>query len=432
MSILTISSTNPNLSFILQKNPNTIREGGKPFSRDIRKGKVYGWYTNKENTEFRLWFKDSDTESSFANGVQAEFEYLDITRYASPYLPLQIVQHALASAAKEQDPQDTAEFTTTVSTMIKIPSLHMAQQIAATAPEGSSIEIIEDAVVSPIKITAPTVFQALNLLQLLCVIMAIKDKDSYVQLDFASLQKFVRILNRSKASYYPRYLLSSRAINTRDVFAKLVSELQGENMTLKFGDTRIQRYDAIYPYLTRGTTLIDIGCGEMYYSFKKAPIYEQVYSVDCDEDLAEINQAKIQKRNIENIKYLAEKATPEWVESVRPIFESADVLMTEVLEHMPIEDADKLLRSVLSTDARRVVVTVPNGLFNENYAMGDAAFRHDDHHFEPTFQDWCDYTVTVAQECGWDVSNMQAGDIVNGESVSTLTVFTPKKKEQNV
>ena len=97
--------------------------------------------------------------------------------------------------------------------------------------------------------------------------------------------------------------------------------------------------------------------------------------------------------------------------------------MTEVLEHMTRDRAESLLVSLLKSEARKIVVTVPNANFNKHYGL-EGSFRHDDHQFEPTFEDWCDDMVTLAAQYGWDVDNVPIGDVVDDQSVSTMSVFT--------
>ena len=96
MSILTVSSTNPNLSYIISKNPATILAEKKPFERDLRKGRVYGWFPKPDNTMFRLMFQDSPVDNSF--GPNSDFEYLDVSRYSNPYIPIGMIKAALDSA----------------------------------------------------------------------------------------------------------------------------------------------------------------------------------------------------------------------------------------------------------------------------------------------------------------------------------------------
>ena len=63
MAILTIDSNNPNLSWVIFKSPITQVEKGEPFEKQLRKGMIYGWYSN--TNQFRLFFDQQDGEPSF-------------------------------------------------------------------------------------------------------------------------------------------------------------------------------------------------------------------------------------------------------------------------------------------------------------------------------------------------------------------------------
>ena len=428
MSLLTLSSTNPQFSFIIAKNPATIRESGKPFQRELRRGQLYGWFATQDNQTFRLWFRDHPTESSFADGVLGEFEYLDLTRYASPYLPIMMIQNALATAAKVQQDIDMEHHVATAIVTVKVPSLRLLEQMQTHYEDQASIQATEMAKgYYKLMVSAPTVFKTLNILQVVCVLLSMRDDDTYVQLDRPGIEKYLRVINNSNAPYYVRYVFGSRAITNRSLFDSLKEQLQGEGMTLFYGDTRQQRYDAIVPHLKGKGTLYDIGCGEMFYSLRLANRYETVFALDADQEIAEANAGKLRARKLDTVQACHSIVDPLWVESELREGPDVDVLCTEVLEHMPREQADALLVALLKKDVRSVVVTVPNSNFNANYGMGEE-FRHPDHHYEPSFEEWCDHTVTLAAEHGWDVNNLPIGDVVNDQSVATMSVFTRKKE----
>ena len=61
-----------------------------------------------------------------------------------------------------------------------------------------------------------------------------------------------------------------------------------------------------------------------------------------------------------------------------------------------------------------------------SYAIPDGAMRHDDHKWEPTFEEFSDSMVSFAAEANYQVSVLPVGDNVNDTSVSILAVFTRK------
>ena len=434
--IFTLTSDNPRFSFVISKNPATILESGKPFSRELRKGKVYGWFPQARVDDgeivgsqvFRLWFKDHPSESSFAGGVLENFEYLDKTRYSSPYLPIMMIQAALSTAQKSRQDLDGEYFTTAEWTMFAPDFRSLDSFVKHYA--GQATVIVQNLYDKYVKVslTAGSVFETLNMVIAMCVMQAMRDESVYIRLDESGLTKYLNALNNADSPYYPRYLFASRAINNRGTFEKLRSQIQGPGMTMFFGDTRQQRFDAISAEIkklpTENSTLIDLGCGELWYSVKLAKSYGQIIAIDSDEDLASSGQRKVEHKKLENVTVVHADALnlPE-TDDLISSHEGCDVLITEVLEHIPEERADLLLRTLLTSSARRVIATVPNRNFNDNYGLGDD-FRHPDHFYEPTFEEWSDYCYTLAAEFGVTADVRPIGDVVNDQSVTTMCVFT--------
>jgi 3' terminal RNA ribose 2'-O-methyltransferase Hen1 len=82
------------------------------------------------------------------------------------------------------------------------------------------------------------------------------------------------------------------------------------------------------------------------------------------------------------------------------------VVLMEVIEHIELDRLDTAESAVFETMApSSVVVTTPNRDYNPRYGLGDNTFRHPDHRFEFTrdeFGQWCgrvgadySYSVTV-------------------------------------
>lgn len=427
MSILTLGSNNPNFSHIIAKNPATIAEKKVPFKREIRKGVVHGWFTKPDNQEFRLFFKDAETQISFGNGEVDDFEYLDCTRYGSPYLPIAIITNALASASKGDSEQDVIGYLAYVECNIKVPRVRFLEQLVLHYQGVATIsyELLSGHYYK-VRVEAPLVHTCLNVLQVICILECMSDPDTFVRLDTSSINKFIGIFNKANTPYYPRYLFQMKAISNKEMFDKVRKDLTGENMILFYGDTRQQRFDALRKELQGGDTLIDIGCGELFQTLKLSSKYDQVFAVDADEDRSWNNSEKVKARKIENISVVNAFANEAWVKDTEGTFTGADVLLTEVLEHIPREESDTLLKSILSTDFRKVVVTCPNKDFNQHYYIPDDAMRHPDHKWEPTFEEFCDDMVIFAAEAGPQVyvTIKGIGDEVNGISTSIMAVFT--------
>ncbi|AIQ62483.1 hypothetical protein PSTEL_04570 [Paenibacillus stellifer] len=100
MAIVQVSSTNPQFSFLIKKNPNSGMQ-----LRSVRKGMAYGWYTNEQT--YNVYFKDADNEISYKQHAQEDFEYLNVSRYNTPLFPLNAINDFFSAPLKAQDERDT-------------------------------------------------------------------------------------------------------------------------------------------------------------------------------------------------------------------------------------------------------------------------------------------------------------------------------------
>lgn len=432
MGILKVGSTNPKLSWILQKNPQTILDSKKPYTKEIRKGCVYGWF-NEAASEFKLWFRDNDLGSSFKDGEQGEFEYLDCSRYGSAYLPISLITNCLATALKKVDENDVDGFEAYVTMVIKVSSRRYQEMLTKSF---ECIAKIEEELLygsySIVTIRAPKVYTVLNVAQIVCLMQCLHDEDMYVRLDKSAVEKFITCLNAVDAPYFVRYLFSVRTLHNRDMFKKLLPSLQREGTEMQFGNTRQQRFDAIEKLLTGGETMIDIGCGEMFYSLKLSGRYRDVFAVDCDPEVQEINRGKVAKRQIENVVPVEEKATPEWVKENESMFDGADVLLTEVIEHMSQAEAQALIESILKTNYRKLIVTTPNKDFNQFYGFDDDQMRHSDHQWEMSWEDLGKWNRVIWENNKDRIGTCERssiGDSVEGVGVTCMFVFEREMSE---
>jgi hypothetical protein len=461
MSILTVGSNNEKFSYIIQKNPATISDSKTPFVRELRRGKAYGWFTDKSGREFRMLFKDSDIEVSFNNTNNGGFEYLDKTRYSSPYAPILLISKCLSTAAKSQSEFDTSSATITVEdgqpaeqppetafvlhtayceTLVRTPNMsalaNLVRHYSNSGNQAVNVSLREiHSGYHMVRVEADTVYKALNILQIVCLVQCLYDNATYVRLSPEDLEKYVRCLNASDAPYFVRYLFQRSAVRSRQQFNRLLQDMQGSGMKLCFGDTRQQRFDAINKALgnTRADNLVDIGCGEMFYSLRMRGEYECVYAVEKDEDRHNLNLLKVEDKGGDNVVPLHATATAQWVQENAELFDDADVLLTEVVEHMEYESAVALVKAILEhTCAWRVCVTVPNRTFNVMYDLEDDEFRHDDHKWEPTEKEFRKFVldtkpnnVSIENFLADTVNISGVGDSVDGEHCTLMCMYLP-------
>lgn len=434
MGILKVGSTNPKFSYVISKNPATIKESKKPFTRQVRKGVAYGWFSQNDQ-EFTLWFRDNAAEVSFAENGNSNFEYLDRSRYGSSYLPIALITACLNSASKNIEPDDVPGFEAYATTALTVRNDRFFHRVVEAFQNEATIQVRPVGLYSyELTVRAPLVHTVLNTLQVICLLQSLSNPGIEIRLDETALEKFLKLINVANAPYYLRYVFATKAFSSRKSFAKLRDKLQGPGMIMFFGDTRRQRFDNINQQLSGGDTLIDIGCGELFYALKLSGRYKEVFAIDADPEMAEANEGRITNRQITNVVSLNAQVDAQWVSENETLFEGADVLLTEVVEHMELEQATSLVQAILQTNFRELIITTPNKSFNKHYGMLDEQMRHYDHKWEMTSQEFLAWILKLEDP---DQINAVAivsgiGDIVDDEAITNYAHFVRRPDSEEL
>lgn len=420
MALVTIKSENPEFSYVISKNPATIRDSREPFKKKLRSGNVYGWYVD-DNT-FRLWFKDSDYESSFA--LNSEFEYLDIDRYGNPYALIQIIDTAIRISSGSYEYDKPYRCTITFDAIAYNKRL-LDGMIAWYSTPGVSVNVSALGASSQCHrfvVTANSVSESIAISQVLCLTLCMtfnKQRLPYITEDF--LVKWAKRLNSVNAPYYVRYRMASLLSSSEKNFDSMNEFLSNDTIKMVFGDTQMQRYRAIKNVIQSGGNLVDAGCGTLYYSKRLNQNYDTVYAIEGDEFVFKKASRVLEGTKIDNVSLICEYLTPSYVDECG-LFSDAVVLMTEVIEHMPKDDAMALLNSVLKASPKQLIVTAPNFDFNPLYWM-EQPFRHDDHIWEPTAAEFSEFVLSL-ESAGYKVVVNGIGDSVAGVHTSQMAVFS--------
>lgn len=445
MAIMTLVSNNPDFSHVIAKNPATQIANKGPFKRTLRKGQVFGWFNDDTNQKFTLWFKDNPNEMSYSD---SEFEYLDVSRYVHPYAYIGMVTEMLATASKGsvydlEVGEDGTKYEYRVSINVDIPGKQIQSYFDAANSEHILIGSISWPSVEEVTVKASTMKKALALIQLICLAAALAKDDIYIPMKEEGVEKYLNMLNSAGATYKMRRLIINRMISNPNMLEKLRSQglidVVGENgsgMRFEFGQNEVQRLNTIKSLLGlkrgqshKSSTLVDIGSGEIHNSLKLCEHYEMVVAYDKDKEVMDIARGKVKKRGLEEKFVLQEtEVNKQTFETDEPFFDEADVLLTEVLEHMPKDEAKNLLELVLDTPANNVIVSVPCGEFNQFYGIEPGLARHHDHKWEPTRAEWVDFLASLS--INWRDWDMKAGaenghiDVVNGIPCTMFVHFS--------
>ncbi len=428
MSIIQLKSENPLFSYIISKNP----ESGLS-AKSLRKGVVFGYYSEGDQSSYNIFFKDGSDEVSFPAYEGEDFEYLNATRYNSASFIVSAIDEMFRSAFK------SPEFTTPSGEKVDlggkmntffINMIHIKNERYIAAFEDYFPDYKVDAVLingSNYQITITTrktVFELLNFASLFGIFNAIVNNEpNFIGDD--NIAKYIRCMNVIDAPYFLRYLFKIRFIKGMNTFKRDIdgfgvvkdelSKNRNNKIEMTFGDTWQARQMAIEERLGFKNNIVDVGCGEGKYitRFSKYMKGKQYFAIDVDDEVRADAERRVKNKGLKDVKFY--KSTLEfWSSDDYSKDEKLDVICTEVIEHMPVEDAKVMMGDILSLPIDTLIVTTPDVRFNVNYFM--EGMRHDDHDWEPTRQEFEDFMKDCFKEVKreYTMDWFGIGDVVNG------------------
>lgn len=440
MALLTLRSENPEFSYVISKNP-----ASGVLAKEMRLGRVFGWFTpDRGGQEYNVWFKDSDTEVSYKTSPDESFEYLNVTRYSSAMFIINACQEFFSYTLKKQVEQDVAgKFENElVVNLMYIKDLRYVD-IFTRYFNDFKVDAVEKAKGHyQVTIwTMRTVKDLISFVNLFAMFNVLKNEQDWFDVGGEGVvDKYLACMQNIDAPYFVRYVFKVNLLRGRNTFDKYRKQLETSaryDIKLVPGNSSMSRRDEVTKLLAFDRPIVDIGCGEGFYAHPLAKKLEgyQYHAVDKDPQCIETVKWRAENKQIENIVTYSDFAeVPQFDEPV-------DVLAVEVIEHMPMADAKKLMIDVLSTlMVNKLIITTPNVHFNVHYTddeSGTTHMRHDDHHFELTpaeFNTFVCELVTAAEAAGkrYVVSVDQIGDKVDGVGCSLMAVFTAAKAEEAV
>lgn len=417
MAYLQLKSTNPNFSFILEKNPTSGMN-----IKSCRKGRLFGWYTDPQT--YNIYFRDSDTSVSYSKD---DFEYMDATRYNAP-LFLTNAFHEFLKHMRKADDKDIAGY----ENILYINQMRCKKyNLEEFKCHFSDYEFnFDEVAINNFKIeikTKKTLRELVNLGQLLAIFNALLNKDLYLTDD--EFDKYMYCLNVIDSPYLIRYLFKCNFLRQESVFKKykiLLEKSEKTKYEFDFGYTIDQRIKAIRKNLDFRSHIVDIGCGNGTYVREFAPKLGkrnlEYHAIDINPDNIDAVKRMCKKWNIENV-----ATWPSIDEFVCP--NNSDIIMTEVIEHMNKDEASLLIGKVLKWPFKSVIITTPNKEFNINFKLLEDDVRNEDHKFEFTkeeFKNWIEENVENREDI--NIQFFEIGDKVNGLQITLATILNKNNK----
>lgn len=420
MAIIQVTSTNPQFSFLIKKNPNSGM-----LLRSVRKGIAYGWYTDAQT--FNVYFKDADNEISYKQHEQESFEYLNVSRYNTPLFPLNAISEFFSAPLKVQGEADTEGYEHTFHiNMIHVELERYIHFFEKHLPDFTfELTHLAHKSYSLTVKTRKSLYELLHTVSVLCLFLSIFGKE-FIDISDSVLSKYIKSIHVMDAPFYIRSLFVRNFLSSRDRYRKYKAELERTDryeIQFAYGGTGLQRRQYIGNVLPFDKAIVDVGCGEGFYALSFAgKIEDSYFAIDINEELLEKVKRKAEARDIENIVTCG--SIDQFLENYSG--ERVDVILTEVIEHMSLEEAGQLIRQICTkVDFDRFIITTPNADFNRYYELSD--FRHDDHKWElgdAAFRQWMAGIIGSLDVQGEFVA---IGDCVN-EITTTQGVILQRKE----
>jgi len=425
MAIIQLNSADPHFSYIIKKNPQSGMQ-----LKNIRQGIAFAWYSNN-NESYNIYFKDADNKVSFGD---QEFEFLNTNKYNSPAFVLSAISNFLNSTSKEEIEIDKQGIKKTcIVNMIHIENINYIKHFKKYFIK-FDIDI-SHYISKSYKLTITTnesFYKLLNFINLMMLFVILTTKDEYIHLDKSGLEKYISCIEKLNAPFFIKYLFSRNVLRTKVKFNKYKSRLESsedDNIMMCYGSTATQRKNAIQEIISFDKSIIDIGCGEGFYALPfsiKIKNYDYI-AIDTSEEIINGLKKKIIKENITNIKLF--NSTNDFIEINGA--DKKDIILTEVIEHMEKDDAVSFIVNILNNiNFDKFIITVPNKDFNKFYMINDDEFRHEDHKWEPTEQEFQKFIIDNIAEIRQDIyiEFINIGDKVNGISTTIGVVITNTNK----
>ncbi|KGL41837.1 SAM-dependent methyltransferase [Listeria newyorkensis] len=418
MAIIQVKSTNPDFSFLIKKNP----ESGMML-RQMRKGIAHGWYSATDT--YNVYFKDADNEISYKKYRDENFEYLNLSRYNSNIFPLNALGEFFS--LKEPDSRDLPGFTHQFHiNMFYIRRIHYVEFFQKYMPNYTfEVEHLSDKNWAVTISTKSSLYDLIHISNLFCLFFAGFSQE-HLDITDDLLTKYIKSVQITDPPFYIRNLFVHNFLTTRRSFNQFKSELEATDrydIQFDFGGTALQRRNFIAHQLSFDKVIVDIGCGEGFYAI---PFAEKTkldyYAIDIDPEMLLITNKKAEKKELDNI--ITYSSLETFLDNTPA--EKVDVLLTEVIEHMPTNMAKKLIRKVTQhIDFDTFIITTPNSEFNTFYGL--EGFRHDDHDWEMSTAEFQDWLSEIIDEKTMTLEFHAIGDAVNG--IHTTQGAILRKKE---
>lgn len=364
--IIKVNSSNSNLSYILNKNPNSGF-----LIRDCRKGFIVGKYVNP--LTYVAVFEEGVAQNSF----EKEGNYLVYRGYCSAESALTVLTTLFDCIKKDSNNkyEEGPSLNTITIECLDVDVKHLS--IFNTENFNITSYLISDNC-SLVQLNVTNNGSLIDLLRytsLILFMQLVKDNVSYLTLDQVNV--YANIINKNdNIPFIVRHRF--RGILEDNMSKKVVPLLNNNHIKLSnIGRNEQQRFAFVSTHIKYRDSVLDIGCGPgKYIKVSKATKY---IGVDIDENVLAKAKSKAEYLKVEGSFY------SNWNTALEQLTEPTTVLLIEFIEHIEKDEAMLLLETLmLNKYVKQILISTPNKDFNMYFNLGPNNVRYEDHLYEFT------------------------------------------------
>ena len=364
--IIKVNSSNSNISYILNKNPNSGF-----LIRDCRKGFIVGKYVNP--LTYVAVFEEGVAQDSF----EKEGNYLVYRGYCSAESALTVLTTLFDCIKKDSNNkyEEGPSLNTITIECLDVDVKHLS--IFNTENFNITSYLISDNC-SLVQLNVTNNGSLIDLLRytsLILFMQLVKDNVSYLTLDQVNV--YANIINKNdNIPFIVRHRF--RGILEDNMSKKVVPLLNNNHIKLSnIGRNEQQRFAFVSTHIKYRDNVLDIGCGPgKYIKVTKATKY---IGVDIDENVLVKAKSKAEYLAVEGSFY------SNWNIALEQLTEPTTVLLIEFIEHIEKDEAMLLLETLmLNKYVKQILISTPNKDFNMYFNLGPNNVRYEDHLYEFT------------------------------------------------
>lgn len=380
--MITLTSSNPDLSWVINKNPHNICE------KLIRQGKGIGEFIN---SIYQIKFHEGIDVISYPEYRWEKFDFLSVGKYLSPLLYLNLIDKFFRiNPEKDIVANHVMRFNVRMKRRSKTlieKYLKDVKLVQFQSWHEYYIVLIQKEC---------TLREFLDYIEIMLWMITL-DSNEPIFITNELATKIAKKALHIQSPYWIRYVLKCRL--------NIPIELPGEKMVS--GSNLSARIDFVKSNLL-GNPILDIGCGEGNYFFLAK--HANYTGIDPNLEPAKKRIARMKEKGktyVDSIKLFSS------LEEFLAQYDGStyDIILSEVIEHIEEEDLTNLMKLVNKIKGRKIITT-PNLDFNHHYQVD---LRHEDHVREWTYEEITQLFSSA--------KIYQIGDIVDGISTTTGIIY---------